>query len=623
MKTRMDIKKALFGLLLLMGVLGMTSCISDMDPDQNYRVSESLLIDEYLRANSELSTIANLVEISTMDGMLHGYGSYTLFAPNDAAMQAFLQSKGKTDVTQLSSAEADELLRYHVIRDSIKTEDMVDGRLPAPTISGKYLTSRVEVDADFSTWYVLNRSGKLTETNVSCKNGVVHVIDQVLEAPTRSVMQTIESFPDSTFSIFKHLMLTYSNFSPDSLVAHPDRSGATLTALVQDNQSYIDMKLGITQEMIEGGHMDSIQSKLLVRLRDNQQDVKSDTTLLNQYVDYHLLPSIRYVSDLLYMSSSESTVKNQVLSFKLKGETLLVNYFELGASIEPGVALNRKSDYSDLSCSDGVVHYIGGQIEIKNRSAFRVYWDLAEQPENLALKDFRKSGANAQYNPGDLSEIKWGGSLTGAVTYYCGSAATSTSFDTKNQYVYGDYMRFRFSPNLNSWFEFTLPMLVEGKYKVWLCWRREQTTTFRSIFRQEGKDDQVLPYVFDLGAYVFKPYSNTSTTSLTGMTEEEALLDGQKQYVAKFQESVKCSRLLGTIVVESTGRHTLRFECLTGRSGETSWDMIQFIPVDDDQIWPKVDIRGKWIYPDTPDCEIWPYNVRVASNYMAETCERP
>jgi len=389
------------------------------------------------------------------------------------------------------------------------------------------------------------------------------------------------------------------------------------TYFAQDNQSYVDLGIGITQSMVDNTLVDSlsrdsvfssIKQKLLNRLRKNQPDVKSDTALLNQFCDYHFISSIRYIGDLLNASALETTIKNQSLTFKLKGLNLLVNYYEIGSTIEPGVSLNRESIYSDLACSNGVIQYLGGHIELKNRSAFRVYWELSAQPECMALKDFRRSGTTVAYMPADLSEVEWGGRLVGSVTYTCGGAATSTSLDTKNQYSYGDMMRFRCSPNLNVWMEWKLPLLVTGKYKVWVCWRREGTTsTFRSIFKQDGKDDQVLPYVFNLGEYY------------PGGTIEENLANGWKIYPAKGGTGgVMNSRLLGTIVVEATGRHLLRIEGLAG-GNDVSWDMIQFIPVDEDQLWPRVDIRGKWCYPTTPDCEIWPYTYKVSSNFQG-TC---
>jgi len=595
-------------------LLVLTSCVESMDKNGIYRVSDGKLIDEYVEQNADLSTCYELIQMSSFAGMLHGYGSYTFFAPTNQAFTNYLTSIGKTDITQLSKEQADSIIRYHVIRDSIKTTEFEDGRLPSPTVSGKYLTNKTLTDASNNVYIRLNRQANIITADESCDNGIVHVIDGILTPPKYDIFQSISNLPDSTFSIIKHITLHYSRFSTDSMRTSAMDS-LWLTFLAQDNQSFIDLGIGITKTLVDQtlspdtrtAALESIKTSLLVRLSKSQPDEKSNNNLLTQFADYHFIPSLRYIGDLLYASALESSVKNQVLSFKLNGLKLMVNYFEIGSTIEPGVELLRASEYSDLSCSNGVIHYIGGHIEIKNRAAYRVYWDMATQPETMASKDFRKSGTTIYYMPADLAEVEWGGPSVANIWYYCTNAAATTSLDVKNQYAFADYMRFRFSPTINSWFEWKLPLLVAGKYKVWLCWRRETATTFRTVFRQEGRDDQVMPYVFNLTDYY------------PGGTIEENYANGWKIYPAKNGTGgVMNSRVIGTIVVESTGRHTLRFENLTGRSGETGWDMIQFIPVEEDQLWPRVDIKGKWIYPTTKDCDIWPYTLKVSTNYQGD-----
>lgn len=245
----------------------------------------------------------------------------------------------------------------------------------------------------------------------------------------------------------------------------------------------------------------------------------------------------------------------------------------------------------------------------------RVYWDMADQPECRAFRYFRVTGGSAVFTPLEMSEVKWGGTATMPITYYCTGCQISTALDAKAQYVYGDYMRFRFSPTVNSWFEWKLPSLIAGEYAVWICWRRETQTTFRTIFKQEGKRDQELQSIVDLSMYGPVLYNSTSLTTQS-TTEEQNLADGFKQYTAKFGNSVVISKMLGIIRVETTGRHTLRFENLTGRTGETSWDMIQFIPINEDQLWPRVDMRGNMVYRNTPDNQIWPKEVVIPSNYQ-------
>lgn len=94
-----------------------------------------------------------------------------------------------------------------------------------------------------------------------------------------------------------------------------------------------------------------------------------------------------------------------------------------------------------------------------------------------------------------------------------------------------------------------------------------------------------------------------------GKVDDEKLLQetGLKHYTAYSLEERQPMMQLGTINVATTERHTIRFE--NGGSGNLqNWDLIQFIPIDEDQVWPKVDGDGNWIYESTPTCEIFPYD---------------
>ena len=69
------------------------------------------------------------------------------------------------------------------------------------------------------------------------------------------------------------------------------------------------------------------------------------------------------------------------------------------------------------------------------------------------------------------------------------------------------------------------------------------------------------------------------------------------------------SILLGTIKVYSSGRHTIRFD-MVEKYGDKNYrfDMIQFIPATENQVWPMLDMKGNQIEEDSPEIDdIWPY----------------
>jgi uncharacterized surface protein with fasciclin (FAS1) repeats len=571
----------LLGFTLLLGMAALlSSCEKEMD-GQIYRVYDEKMIDEIME-EQQLTGFLSVVEKAGLTGTIHAYGTYTLFVPTNEALNNYLQTLGKNGVDALTKEEADALVKYHLVRDTLATTDFVDGRLASPNFLKKYLTTKSEAEGS-RIYQRVNRQARIVVENLRGANGLLHVIDKVLTPPERSITDAVRALPDAEFSLIKTLF-EQSGWA-DSLSV--EREDHWFTFFVQDNKAFADA--GVTTV-----------DDLLAQLHESTPDIEDESELIRNYIGYHGVNSLMYVVDLLSVSSLNTLVPKQIITFKRNQDVILLNELIQDTFNEPGVPLVRSSEYSDLSCSNGVMHQINGNIQIKNRTAYRIYWDIAEQPEIMALKNFRKQGTSVKFKPGELSEITWGGKAPGEIEYYCGGY--SNVLDEKFQYVYGDYLRFGLRTVTTQWMELKTPVLVEGKYKVWLCYRRELQQKLKTIFKQEGYDDQVLPYVFNMEDYMPNPDED-------GSSHELIEIDGWKQYNAKKFNSVVISHLLGIIDVQTSGRHILRLEAtIEGKGGQDlgSWDMIQFIPIDDDQLYPRVDIKGNWFTKDMPVCEAFP-----------------
>jgi uncharacterized surface protein with fasciclin (FAS1) repeats len=571
-------KIACYSLLLPGFISPFISCEKAMEGGL-YQVYDEKMIDEIMEEN-QLYDFLSIMEKAGLSGTVHAYGTYTLFAPTNEAVRSYLQQTGRESVDNLSKEEAESMVKYHLIRDTLLTTDFVDGRLPSPNFLRKYLTSKTEAEGS-NVFIRLNRQAKIIDKDMRASNGYLHIIDQVLTPPVQSVADRIHELPDAEYSLMKTLF-SLSGWE-DSLSV--EREDHWFTFFIQDNQAF------------EAAGIRSVDD-LLSQLRENTPEIEDDNQLISNYIAYHSINSLYYIADLLTVSSLQTIAPKQVITFKRDLDVIILNEFVQGQNVEEGVRLDRNSEYSDWSCSNGVIHKINGNIQIKNRSAYRVYWEVSEQPEMMALKSYKKAGTNVGYASGELSEIQWGGKTAVSIYYYC--SGISNVLDEKVQYVNGDRLEFQLSVNTMQWMEMKMPLLVEGKYKVWLCYRRDNDVSVKTTFKQDGYDDQILPYIFDLGAYMPNPTAE-------GSSHEQIEIEGWKQYNAKKYNSVVISHLLGTIVVETTGRHTLRFDVVSsGHSNQVHWDQIQFIPVDEDQLWPRVDIKGNWIGPETPVCEIFP-----------------
>jgi uncharacterized surface protein with fasciclin (FAS1) repeats/plastocyanin len=119
-------------------------------------------------------------------------GPWTLFVPNEAAIddiQAYM-SLGQFDM--MSIPDFPEIMQYHIAPGLFMAEDLADG-MSLTSAQGQSL----DITEVGGSLYVEN--AQIVSTNFTAFNGVVHVIDQCLapdSLPGANVMKVIEESPD-------------------------------------------------------------------------------------------------------------------------------------------------------------------------------------------------------------------------------------------------------------------------------------------------------------------------------------------------------------------------------------------------------------------------------------------
>jgi uncharacterized surface protein with fasciclin (FAS1) repeats len=127
-------------------------------------------------ANGSFKTLATALKAAGLVETLKGAGSFTVFAPTDAA---FAKLPAGTVETLLKPENKDKLRRiltYHVVAGKVGSSEVTKMN-SAKTVSGDAIMIAVKNGS------VMVNDAKVVTPDVAASNGVIHVIDSVLMPP--------------------------------------------------------------------------------------------------------------------------------------------------------------------------------------------------------------------------------------------------------------------------------------------------------------------------------------------------------------------------------------------------------------------------------------------------------
>src|SRR5690606_22904753 len=178
---------------------------------------------------------------------LDAWGTYTVFAPNNKAMTAFLQSEGKGSVQDLSESDVKDLVNLHIIQDTVSTGQLRDGKIQRNSVFGMFITTAVQ-NLDGESYFVLNKESKIVMPNIRTGNGVVHGVDKVFTKVTNTVMQEIEGDPN--LSLFTGA-LEMTGLDP---LVNQKESEQCLSVLAVSNTAFVQSGFKTLDDLVNRYH---------------------------------------------------------------------------------------------------------------------------------------------------------------------------------------------------------------------------------------------------------------------------------------------------------------------------------------------------------------------------------
>lgn len=555
----------LSGLLMLMAALfALESCRKTELVEST--TSDVNIVGYLDKRTDSFSLFRQILDRTENSAFLNAYGAYTCFAPTNSAVTKYLAKIGATSVASADLAVLKDMVRLHLLEDTVYTGSFTDGKLPVITMYGQFLVTSVANKSGVSS-YVVNRQATVLESNIRVGNGIIHIIDEVLLPASKTIAEELAAKPE--YSIFVQALQETGFYTRLNTV---DANLATRwkTVIAESNQALADS---------------GINSYAELKAKYSQTGNPSlATDSLNMYVAYHVTEGLKFLGDIIGVATHETWLPQEVISVKLIDQEVVINEDEFNGVLEIGVRLDRSK--SDIAATNGVWHEAKAHFMVKYRKPTALYWDVSSFTEIMKLPAYYK---RANYNftrpteaDNPIKDHYWGwGPLAGTNTL---SYIYSTTSSIANYAYNNDVNMLPMGlPNRPVWWEMRTPPIIKGRYKVWVCYRAQKQSSSSNMLCQVEVNGTLMQRTMNF------------TENRPSGTDAELEAIGWKRYTEN-TTGVFAARQVGVIDFTTTKQQTIRITPLVGTQNNNNLDMIHFIPVDENQILPRFRPDGTKIF---------------------------
>ena len=315
-------------LLFLLSIIVLVfSCVDDDDNGNVIEGTNSII--NYMEKNPRFSLFYDLVVRAELDAALDGNsGTYTLLAPNNDAVQAYLTENSLSGISDIPQDLAFDLVYYHLLETINTQESFTTGYLktlaetPLTDSTATNLSLLVTTDTDVK----FNGNTQFVNPDIEVDNGIMHEIDKMMGLPS------VETF-----------MLIDENLTPFY------------------NEAISSSSLFQTQVTSEEKHTFLIPSADMFTTFWENTDYTSAEK--EQLFNYHVQDSLKLNSDL--MAGYQTTMATTTINGEEKNLSIYLNK-------DVGLLYNGISSITvqDIVGTNGVIHTLDEVITLPTLADF-------------------------------------------------------------------------------------------------------------------------------------------------------------------------------------------------------------------------------------------------------------
>lgn len=302
----------------------IVSCSDDPGADSYYTKTDEYAAD-FLKNNSDrFSLYLTILERATGNAekplrlidLLGAWGSYTVFAPTNEAVEKYLAARGLASVEELSKEDCDTIALTSIIDQAAYfTTDVDNDTYDQLNMLDRPLTISSQEAEDGSLLMLINKTAQIIQADDSVGNGVVHTISSVINANNMMIGDALAA--DSSITLFTaaleftHMSDSLLKFVDDSYSVGSDSIDWTNDKLVlhtaaeYDNVAYMKKRFFKYTIMVERDEVfeargirtiDDLRAyakQVYDEVYPEDADITDETdrrNSLNRFVSYHILP---------------------------------------------------------------------------------------------------------------------------------------------------------------------------------------------------------------------------------------------------------------------------------------------------------------------------------------------
>jgi uncharacterized surface protein with fasciclin (FAS1) repeats len=315
-----NLKKLITLMLIAVISISVTSC----DDDDN-EMKTNTIADFVVANKANYSTLLDALVKADLVETLNSTEKFTVFAPNNAAFDEFLNDLGFESLDDVPVSILKQILLNHVISGEVMSSNLSNGYVETLSTATPN-NQNINMYVDIRSGVKLNGTAMVTGANNVVDNGVVHLVDKVIGLPTVVTF----AVADPNFSILVAALTR--NDQPDfvgTLSTSSATSPAPFTVFAPTNDAFVSL-------------LTELSAPSLATI---------DTATLTATLNYHVIGNANVVAANLTDNMTVTTLGGNITA-NVTG----------GAKLTDGNG--RMSDIIavDVQASNGVIHVINKVI---------------------------------------------------------------------------------------------------------------------------------------------------------------------------------------------------------------------------------------------------------------------